>query len=241
MKPDISVFLLAYNEEENIGEVLDDSLSVLSRVAGEFEVIVVLYEGSTDDTRKIVKEYAKKDKRVRLVIQKKSEPGYGAAMRVGYESSGYPLVFYTDADRQFDVNELDKLLQYIKSADLVVGYRAKRMDPAGRILAAKTYNLLVRLFFGLKVKDVDCAFKLVRKEVFDKVSLSYGTGISDAELLVKAKKYGFRIVEVPVSHRPRVAGKTVFHEGGLGFVKPSVVINLLRDMIKLKRELKSIG
>ena len=238
MKPDVSVFLLAYNEEENIREAVESSISVLEDVAGEWEVVVVLYEGSTDNTRAVVEELAGKDRRVRLVIQKKDNAGYGAAMRVGYDSSHYPLIFYTDADNQFDVNELRGFLPLTGEADLVVGYRADRKDPPGRLLAAKVYNILIWLVFGLRVRDVDCAFKLVKREVFGKFRLDCKTGLADAELLVKAKKFGFRIVEVPVSHRPRKAGKAVFHAGGLGFVKPKIVLNLLKDMVKLKKELR---
>jgi len=239
VNPDISVFLLAYNEEDNIMEAVASSLSVLKEISRQFEVIVVVYEGSTDNTRKIVEELTSKDGRIRLVIQRKDDAGYGAAMRLGYENSRYPLIFYTDADNQFDITELKQLLPYLAEADLVVGYRVNRMDPIGRLLAARIYNLLVRIIFGLKVRDVDCAFKLVRKEIFDNVKLNHDTGISDAELLVKAKRFGYRIIEVPVSHKPRKAGSAVFHEGGFGFVKPSVVFNLLKDMIKLKVELSS--
>jgi glycosyltransferase involved in cell wall biosynthesis len=239
VNPDVSVFLLAYNEEDNIREAVASSLSVLNEVSRQFEVIVVVYEGSTDNTRKIVEELMSKDSRIRLVVQKKEDRGYGAAMRLGYENSTYPLIFYTDADNQFDVTELKKLLPLVIKADLVVGYRVNRKDPVGRLLAARVYNLLVRIIFGLSVRDVDCSFKLVKKEVFDGVKLTCNTGLADAELLVKAKKCGYKILEVPVSHRPRVAGKAVFHEGGFGFVRPSVVFNLLKDMIKLKAELSS--
>ena len=237
MKPDLSVFLLAYNEEDNIREAVESSISVLRDVAGEYEVLVVLYEGSTDKTRSIVEEMMGKDARIRLVIQARDNPGYGAAMRLGYENSQFPLVFYTDADNQFDVTELTKMLPLIGEAELVIGYRADRKDPFGRIAAARVYNFLIWLIFGLRVRDVDCAFKLVRAEIFDRISLDYDTGISDAELLVKAKRSGYRIAEVPVSHRLRKAGKAVFHEGGFGLVKPSVVLNLLKDILKLKKEI----
>ena len=238
MKPDISVFLLAYNEEDNIREAVESSLSVLRDVAGEYEVLVVLYEGSTDNTRSIVEEMMGKNARIRLVMQARDNPGYGAAMRLGYENSQFSLVFYTDADNQFDVAELKNMLPLIEEAELVIGYRVGRKDPFGRIVAARVYNLLVWLIFGLRVRDVDCAFKLVRAEIFDRISLDYDTGISDAELLVKAKRSGYRIAEVPVSHRLRKAGKAVFHEGGFGLVKPSVVLNLLKDILKLKKELR---
>ncbi|MFH1788175.1 MAG: glycosyltransferase family 2 protein [Candidatus Altiarchaeota archaeon] len=240
MKPELSVFLLAYNEEGSIRSVVYSCVSVLSELAGAFEVIVVLYEGSTDDTRSIVEDMGSKDSRVRLVIQPKDDPGYGAAMQLGYKSAKYPLIFYTDADDQFYVSELAKLLAQIDDAELVVGYRVDRKDPLGRIVAAKVYNLLIRIVFGLRVRDVDCAFKLVRKDVFVKFEILSNTGLSDAELLIKAKKAGFRIVEVPVSHRPRMVGKAVFHGGGLGFPKLSVVLNLARDISKLKMEVSSL-
>jgi len=237
VKPNLSVFLLAYNEEENIFEAIDESLKVLGGVAGKYEVLVVLYEGSRDKTREIVEKLSEKHSQIRLVTQPNDEAGYGAALRIGFESAQYPLIFYTDADNQFNIHELKEFVSHIEGGDLVVGFRVNRKDPPGRILAAKAYGLLIRLVFGLKVRDVDCAFKLVKKEVFEKVRLSCGTGMGDAELLVKAKKHGFKIVELPVSHLPRKKGEAVFHQGGMGFVKPKVVFNLLKDMFKLKKEI----
>ena len=240
MKLDLSVFLLAYNEQDSIRGVVGSCLSVLEDVAGDFEVVVVLFDGSTDNTRTLVEGMVGRDSRVRLVIQPRDNPGYGAAMQLGYENSKYPLIFYTDADGQFDVEDIKKLLPHLKDAELVVGYRVDRKDPFGRIVAAKIYNLLLKLVFGIKVKDVDCAFKLVKKEIFDKFTLNCSTGLSDAELLVKARESGFRIIEVPVSHRPRKAGKAVFHGGGLGFPRVSVVLNLVKDMFKLKKEVSGL-
>jgi hypothetical protein len=135
------------------------------------------------------------------------------------------------------VREIKKILPLIDEAELVVGHRANRKDPIGRLLAAKIYNFIIRLVFRLKVRDVDCSFKLVKKEIFSKIKLNCNTGMADAELLVKAKKAGYKIVEAPVSHRPRKAGKAVFHQGGLGLVRPSVVLKLLKDMVKLRKEL----
>lgn len=237
VKADLSVFLLAYNEEDNIQAAVESSLSVLREISENFEVIVVLYEGSTDKTREIVEGLMEKERHVRLVIQPKDDPGYGAAMRLGYENSRFPLIFYTDADNQFDVREIKKILPLIDEAELVVGHRANRKDPIGRLLAAKIYNFIIRLVFRLKVRDVDCSFKLVKKEIFSKIKLNCNTGMADAELLVKAKKAGYKIVEAPVSQRPRKAGKAVFHQGGLGLVRPSVVLKLLKDMVKLRKEL----
>lgn len=231
----ISAFFPAYNEEENILPVVEGALSVLSDIADEYEVIVVLYEGSTDRTRCIVSEMAAADPRVRLVIQPIGERGYGAAMRMGYENARYEYIFYSDADRQYDLEELRGFLPLIRNAGLVVGYRRVRRDPLIRLFVARVYNLIMRAFFGLEQRDVDCAFKLVRKSIFDRISLNCRTGLSDTELLVKAHLAGCDIVEVAVSHFPRIAGGTNFDIGSIP--KPGVVIGIFREMAALKREI----
>lgn len=231
----ISAFFPAYNEEENIRHVIESALSVLSEIAEEYEVLVVLYEGSTDRTGEIVREMARKDSRVRLVIQPLGERGYGAAMRMGYDNARYEYVFYSDADRQYDLGELRAFLPLIRTAALVVGYRRARRDPPMRLFVAKVYNLIMNIIFGLEQRDVDCAFKLVRKSIFDRIKLNCRTGLSDAELLVKARLAGYDIVEVGVSHFPRVAGGTNFDVGSIP--KPGVVLDIFREMARLRREI----
>lgn len=231
----ISAFFPAFNEEENIRPVVEEALSVLSDIADECEVLVVLYEGSTDRTGEIVREMAAKDPRVRLLVQPQEQRGYGTAMRIGYENSRYEYIFYSDADRQYDLQELRGFLPLIRGAALVVGYRRKRKDPLMRLFVAWVYNCIMRASFELEQRDVDCAFKLVRKSIFDRISLNCRTGLSDTELLVKARLAGYEIVEVGVSHFPRAAGGAKFDIGSVP--KPGVVLDIFRELSGLRREI----
>lgn len=236
----ISAFFPAFNEEENIRHVIEGALSVLSRITHEHEVLVVLYDGSTDRTKEIVEGIARENPRVRLILQPAGERGYGVAMRMGYENARHGYVFYSDADRQFDLSELWKIFPLIRHVDLVVGYRRLRQDPPMRILVAKIYNLMMRIVFGLEQRDVDCAFKLCRKSIFEKITLKCRTGLSDTELLVKARLAGFEIIEVGVDHFPRIAGGGYFEIGKgklLNLPKPRVVLDILREMARLRKEI----
>ena len=236
----ISAFFPAFNEEENIRHVIDSALSVLSEIADEYEVLIVLYEGSTDHTRDIVREMMQRDPHVSLILQPRAERGYGMAMRMGYENARYDNVFYSDADRQFDLSELRKVFPLIRYVDLVVGYRRSRQDPMVRIFVAKVYNLMMRIVFGLEQRDVDCAFKLCRKRIFEKITLRCRTGLSDTELLVKARLAGYDIIEVGVDHFPRIAGGGYFEIGKgklLNIPRPKVVFDILREMVNFWKEI----
>jgi len=235
----ISAFFPAFNEEENIRHVINSALSVLSGIADEYEVVIILYEGSTDNTGDIVREMMQCDPHVRLILQPRAERGYGIAMRMGYENARHDTVFYSDADRQFDLSDLCKVFRLIRHVDLVVGYRRSRQDPITRIFVAKIYNLMMKIVFGLEQRDVDCAFKLCRKSIFEKVSLKCRTVLSDTELLVKARLAGYEIIEFGVDHFPRIAGGTYFEIGKGKFFnipKPGVVLAILKEMVGLWRE-----
>lgn len=202
----LSVFFPAYNEEENIKNTIVQAVKVLKEIAGKWEVIVV-NDGSTDKTAEIVKQLAKKDKRIRLITHKINK-GYGGAIKTGIFNSRYPLICYMDSDGQFDFKEIKKFLAKIKKADLVLGYRKKRTDSLYRRILAKTLWLANWVLFGLKVKDVDCGFKLFKKEVVDKIGkLVTESAITETEFVVRAKKAGFKIVQVGVRHNPRIDGE----------------------------------
>ncbi len=235
MLPSLSLVLLAFNEEKNIGKCIKSAVGIAKKVARKYEVLVVYYEGSKDNTLKIAKEMAAENKKIRIVYQPADKKGYGVALRMGIEAAKYDYVFYTDADNQFDLSELPLLLPYLDSFDIVSGYRMKRMDPFGRVLSAKIYNLLLRVLFGLKMRDVDSAFKIYRRSIFSKFQLRSVTGLIDAEILIRAKNHGLRIKEVPVHHYLRLSGTSNY---GTGFIKPSVVINLFKEMLVLWKELR---
>jgi glycosyltransferase involved in cell wall biosynthesis len=231
---ELSIFLLAYNEEGNIKKSINTAFEAGEKNTNKFEVIVVLYAGSGDNTKNIVNSMISEKPNLRLVIQPFDKKGYGAAIKIGIENSKYKHIFYTDADNQFDTNEISRLIPYTNKYDIVSGYRHKRQDQLMRILAAKTYNLLLDTMFFVYFKDVDSAFKIYNKKIFDKVKITCNTGMADAEILIRSKKAGFKIKEVPVTHYARQNGEAVFDSNKLGIIKPAVVSNLLKDMFKLR-------
>jgi len=232
----ISVFLPALNEEENIKSCIFSVNNYLRKNFKDYEILVIA-NGSTDNTEKIALELAKKNKQIIVVNDKKI--GYGAALRSGFTNSSKDLIFYTDADNQFNIEDFDKLLPLLETYDIISGYRVNRQDPPMRIFIANVYNILIRVLFGLKIKDVDASFKLYKREVFDEIRLKSKTGLIDAEVLIKAKKKGFSIGQIGVKHYPRIKGKTVYGMGKRNtFVRPSVIIGILAEIRRLWSDLR---
>jgi len=203
----ITVAMPAYNEAENIEAMVEDVIQMMDPLADDYEVIVV-DDGSRDGTAQVVKSLEQRYPQVRLV-QHEVNQGYGAAVFSGLTNASKELVFFTDSDRQFDLQEIHKLLDLIDQVDLVVGYRAPRRDPFMRKLNGWGWSALVTLLFGYTARDIDCAFKLMHRTVIERLKdqvASRGATFS-AEFLIRAKRDGFRIREVPLrGHRPRVAG-----------------------------------
>lgn len=237
---EISVILPAYNEQENIKDAVTSINKYLQKKFRSFEIVVV-NDGSTDKTPAIVKKMAKRNKNLRMVTHPKNR-GYGATLRTGFANSQGKLVFYTDSDNQYKIKDLDLFLPLIKKFDIVAGFRTKHEDPLMRIFISDVYNLIIRLLLNLQVKDVDCSFKLIKKEVFKKIKLKSKTGLLEAELFAKAKKAGFSITQVAVNHYPRTKGKTSYEIGKrnkiFAFVHPSVPIEIFKEIKKLWGELR---
>ncbi|MCL4459418.1 MAG: glycosyltransferase family 2 protein [Chloroflexi bacterium] len=202
--PSISVVLPAHNEEENLPQMLRATTEVLSKITSDYEIIVV-DDGSTDHTAEITQSWAQSDAHIRLQ-QHPRNVGYGGALATGFAAATKELVLLTDSDNQFDVTEINKLLPLIDQADLVVGYRAPRRDPFVRRLNGLGWNMLVNLLFGYTCRDVDCAFKLFKRSILQKVRIVSRGATFSAEFLVRARRQGYRIREVPVKHLPRLAG-----------------------------------
>jgi glycosyltransferase involved in cell wall biosynthesis len=218
----------AYNEAENIEAMIEDVIQVMNPLADDYEVIVV-DDGSGDGTAQVVRSLEQQYPQVRLV-QHQVNQGYGAAVFSGLTSASKELVFFTDSDRQFDLREIETLLDLIHKADLVVGYRTPRRDPFMRKLNGWGWSALVTLLFGYTARDIDCAFKLMRREVIEQIKdkvASRGATFS-AEFLVRAKRAGFRIREVPIhGHRPRVAGSQTG-------ARPDVIIRAFKELIRFR-------
>lgn len=233
----ISVFFLTYNEEENVIDLIESATSVLKKIAADYEIMIVNYDGSTDNTEKIVEEAAKKDPHVRLVHQPVDKKGVGYAIKLGFENARFENIFYTDGDNQFNMKDLEKMVPYIDKYDVIACYRINRQDPWLRKFTSNVYNVLVKTIFRVKQKDVDCAFRLVKKKVFKKVKLICRTGLATTELLAKARKNGFRIKQIGVKHYPRMKGKSVFEAKGINLPKLKVIFELFDEMIKLYKDL----
>jgi glycosyltransferase involved in cell wall biosynthesis len=227
----LSFFFPALNEEDNVAPIVEEALAVLPRFADDLEVTIV-DDGSSDRTGAIADELARKDPRVR-VIHHGTRRGYGGAVRSGLSSATKPWIFFTDGDRQFALDDLDRLIAASDGADAVVGFRLKRADPTRRLVVAWVYNHLIRLLFGGGWRDVDCAFKLFRREVFERVPLervrSNGAFFSP-EMLIGLGRAGIRINQVGVRHFPRTA-----HEPK--GAPPRVILRAIRDLIRLRARL----
>lgn len=200
----LSVVLPAYNEEHNVGPMVEEVLKVVEPLTDDYEIIVV-DDGSRDRTAEVVRELASRHPQVRLV-QHEVNKGYGAALYTGFISATKEFIFFTDSDKQFNVHEIHRLLPFIKEADIVAGYRAPRRDPFKRKLFGWGWTFLVTLLFGYTARDIDCAFKLFRREIMDKINIESRGATFSAEFLVRAKRAGYKIWEVPVSHLPRKVG-----------------------------------
>ncbi|MBU90092.1 glycosyl transferase [Candidatus Woesearchaeota archaeon] len=238
MQQDITMFFPAYNEEGNIKKLVKDAERVLKENANKYEMIIVLYEGSTDNTKNIIKELMKKNKSLRLVMQPKKLKGVGYAIKMGFDAAKYDLIFYADSDNQFDLNEFKLLLPYTKHYDIVAGYRINRQDPLTRIWVSRIYNILIKIIFNLKGRDFDCAFRLVKKKVFKTIKLQCKTGLGTSELLIRARRGGYKIKHVGVHHFKRYSGVSVFNQKGFSIPKARVIAEIIKEVASLKKQIK---
>jgi len=208
-KPGLSVFFPAYNDSGTIASLVITALKTAERLTPDFEVIVV-NDGSVDRTAEIVDELARAYPRVRVVHHERNR-GYGGALRSGFAAATRELVFYTDGDAQYDPAEMETLWNALdENVDLVNGYKISRSDPLHRIVIGRIYHHTVKLLFGLRVRDVDCDFRLMRRDIFNRVSLHKDSGVICLEMMKKIQDAGFRIAEVPVHHYHRAHGRSQF-------------------------------
>lgn len=225
----LSIFFPAYNEEGNIATTIIDARSAALAVSKKYEIIVV-NDGSTDRTAEVVLELQKHDQNIKLISHKKNL-GYGAAVKTGLKACKNDWIFFTDSDGQFKYNELQKFVNETMRADLIIGYRRKRMDPFHRVFVAQ---VLLKLWnfalFGLTVRDVDCAYKLFKKDVRDAVKLETESAITVTEFIVKAKSLGFKIIQLPVHHYARKFGEQT---GG----NWRVIVKAARESFSLRKKM----
>lgn len=225
---EISVFFPCYNEADNITNLVERTIKVLDKLTENYQVIIV-NDGSQDETQAVAEGLASRFRNVE-VCNHRSNLGYGAALRSGFARARKELVFYTDGDAQFDIRELSLLVPLIDHFDIVSGYRTKRADSFARKVNAGIFNLAVFLLFGLRLRDIDCAFKLYRREIFERIEITSTGALVDAEILVKAKKLGYSIGQIGVSHFPRNAGK----QTGANL---KVILRAIKEIMRLRLDL----
>lgn len=227
----LSVFFPCINEEGNIKNTVSSAEAVLKKLKIKYEIIII-DDGSIDQTGEIADKLSRVNPNIRVIHHPKNL-GYGEALKSGFYNARYSTIVYTDGDRQFDFAEVGKFLEKIKDCDVVIGYRIRRQDSFIRKLFGRGWRLTLLIFFGLKLKDVDCGFKMVTKKVLEKIPHleSQRGAMINAELAIKAKKYGFTIGQAGVTHYPRLAGRPT----GADF---RVIVKSYLDLLRLWWKLK---
>lgn len=224
----ISVFFPCYNEEANVAATVNKALVVLDALGADYEVIVV-NDGSADRTGQIADQLAAANPRIKAIHHPKNR-GYGGAVQSGIRASTKEFVFYTDGDGQFDIGEMPPLLPLMNEYDLAACWRIDRQDPWIRKLNAWCWTRLVNFVFHMRIRDVDCAFKLCRRQIFDTMPLYSGGALISAEILARAIRKGCRITQPGVHHYPRTAGVQTG-------AKLSVIIRAFRELFILRRQI----
>jgi glycosyltransferase involved in cell wall biosynthesis len=208
--PGLSIFFPAYNDSGTIASLVIRAVQVAGTLTPDFEVIVV-NDGSQDATPAILDELAEQYAGHVRIVHHPVNRGYGGALRSGFEAATKDLVFYTDGDAQYDPAEVKDLWEVLTAdVDWVNGYKISRSDPFHRIVIGRVYHHIVRTLFGLRVRDVDCDFRLMRRQIFDVVRLEKSSGVICLEMMKKFQDAGFRVAEVPVHHYHRTHGKSQF-------------------------------
>jgi glycosyltransferase involved in cell wall biosynthesis len=230
MLPGLTVVLPCFNEAGNVAGAIAAATTAAQHCAAAHQIVVV-DDGSTDATATVAAAMAARDARIQLVVHARNQ-GYGDALRSGIAAAVQPWTLLTDADLQFDLGELVAFLPAAEHADLVVGRRIARRDPLNRRVNAAAWNWLVRRTFGLPVRDVDCAFKLARTDLLQRLDLQSTGAMISTELLVRALASGARLEELGVHHRPRVAGES-------SGADPRVVLRAFSELARLRRTLRA--
>ena len=225
----ISVFFPCYNEQDNVARTTERAIAVLEKLNADYEVIIV-DDGSKDATGQIADKIAARNKRVR-VVHHPTNLGYGAALQSGFRLAAKELVFYTDGDGQFDISEMPPLLPLIKQYDIVSCYRLNRQDNMIRKINAWCWTKLMCFLFKMKIRDIDCAFKLYKREIFDNIKMVSTGALIDTEILARATRKGYTVTQRGVHHYPRTSGTQTG-------AKLGVIIRAFRELFKLYNQIK---
>jgi glycosyltransferase involved in cell wall biosynthesis len=226
----ISVFFPCYNEQENIERVAKSAVELLESLGIDYEVILV-DDGSKDNTGKIADKLAAENNRIKVVHHSPNK-GYGAALQSGFKAATKEYVFYTDGDGQFDIKELPLLFKYVSQYDIVTGFRIKRQDNLMRKLNAFCWTTMVNILFGMKIKDMDCAFKLYKRKIFDEITLKSTGALINTEIFARFNNKGYKVYQLGVHHYPRMAGT----QTGANL---KVILRAFKELFALYKQIKN--
>jgi glycosyltransferase involved in cell wall biosynthesis len=226
----ISVFFPCYNEQDNIERVAKATVGLLESLHLDYEVILV-DDGSKDNTGKIADKLAAENNRIKAVHHSPNK-GYGAALQSGFKAATKEYVFYTDGDGQFDIKELPMLFKYVPEYDIVTGFRIKRQDNFMRKLNAFCWTTMVNILFGMKIKDMDCAFKLYKRKIFDEITLKSTGALINTEIFARFNNKGYKVYQLGVHHYPRTAGT----QTGANI---KVILRAFKELFALYKQIKN--
>jgi glycosyltransferase involved in cell wall biosynthesis len=224
----LSVFFPAYHDEKNIDKVVQSAVTVLDDMRLKDYEITIIEDGSPDGTGDVADSLARQFGKVK-VIHHATNIGYGATLAEGFNSAKLDYVFYTDGDNQFDLNELRKFVAMIPFSDIVVGYRKRKQYSTYRKVTSLLYNYVLRWLFEIDYVDIDCAFKLFRRDLFDKITITAKDAFVDAEIMIKAYLLGYTSTEIGVRHLPRIDGLSTA-------ARPSIVVKTILDIYRFRKE-----
>ncbi|MDZ4712723.1 MAG: glycosyltransferase family 2 protein [bacterium] len=224
----LSVFFPAYYDEKNIGKVVNSAVKVLNDLNLRDYEIIIIEDGSPDNTGKVADELAEQYSKVRVIHHAKNM-GYGATLRDGFMSAKMDYVFYTDGDNQFDLEELKKFVALLPYTDIVVGYRKHKQYSLYRKFTSLSYNYLLKILFDIHYWDIDCAFKIFPTKLFKEIDIESIDAFIDAEIMLKAKQKGYSTSEIGVTHLPRIDGISTG-------ARPSVIIKTIKEVFAFKKK-----
>lgn len=229
----LTVFFPCYNEEANVERTTQAALKMCRRVSADFEVIIV-NDGSKDRTGEIADRLAAEHPGEVRAVHNNPNLGYGGALQRGFREARKDWVFYTDGDGQFDFEEIDKLLPMLSQYDIISAYRLDRQDPFMRKVNAFCWTTLVNVAFWLWLRDIDCAFKIYPRKLFEQIPMKSTGALIDTEILARAKRLGYTIGQVGVHHYPRVAGS----QTGANL---RVILRAFKELFRLWRDIRRTG
>ena len=227
----LSVFFPAYYDEKNIDKVVHKAVAVLEELQLKDYEITIIEDGSPDNTAEVADKLAAFYPKVQVVHHEMNK-GYGATLWEGFSTARFEYVFYTDGDNQFDLEELKKFVALVPFSDMVVGYRKKKQYSPYRKLTSFVYNYILRYTFDIDYIDIDCAFKIIKTDLFKKIKVNTKDAFIDAEIMIRAELLGFTFTELGVKHLPRVDGVSTA-------ARPSIIFRTIKEIIDLRKELKN--